>query len=69
VRFPLTAELLEEVRRFELRSACVHCFHFVGERCSLEWPFEDQRHWPIDAPLPDGSPPTEIALCKEFELA
>jgi hypothetical protein len=36
--------------------------------CAHDWPDEGQRRWPLDAPNPDGSRPTEVAFCKEFEL-
>ena len=70
MKFPLTQELIEEARRFELRSACRDCFYWrpaIGA-CAHDWPDEGQRRWPIDAPNADGSIPTEVAFCKEFEL-
>jgi hypothetical protein len=71
VKFALTAQLLDEARRFELRSACRDCFYWRPARqaCAHDWPDEGQRRWPLDAPNPDGSLPTEVAFCKEFELA
>jgi hypothetical protein len=75
VRFPITARLLEEAERYQLRSACRDCFFFVrraGEaepRCAHEWPDRGQGRWPLDAPDADGAVPTEAAFCKEFELA
>jgi len=70
VKFALTEQLLAEARRFELRSACRDCFYWRPERvaCAHDWPDEGQRRWPLDAPNPDGSRPTEAAFCKEFEL-
>ena len=71
MKFPLTSQLIEEARRYELRSSCRHCF-FWREKvsaCAHDWPDEGQRRWPIDAPNEDGSLPTEAAFCKEFELA
>ena len=72
MKFPLTEQLLEEARRFELRSACRDCFFFRAEggieRCAHDWPDEGQGRWPLDAPNPDGTRPTEVAFCKEFEL-
>jgi hypothetical protein len=70
VKFPLTQQLLDEARRFELRSACRDCFFWSERRqaCRHDWPDEGQRRWPLDAPNPDGSAPTEVAFCKEFEL-
>jgi len=70
VKFALTAQLLDEARRFELRSACRDCFFWRAGRdaCAHDWPDEGQRRWPLDAPNPDGSLPTEVAFCKEFEL-
>jgi hypothetical protein len=71
VKFALTEQLLDEARRFELRSACRDCFYWRPARqaCAHDWPDEGQRRWPLDAPNPDGSLPTEVAFCKEFELA
>jgi hypothetical protein len=86
VKFALTALLLDEAHRFELRSACRDCFYWRPDRgprvasvsggvdeavhgaCAHDWPDEGQRRWPLDAPNPDGSRPTEVAFCKEFEL-
>jgi hypothetical protein len=70
MKFPLTEQLIAEARRFELRSACRHCFFFVRGRCAHDWPDEGQSRWPLDAPDPvTGAAPTEAAFCKEFELA
>ena len=70
MRFPLTEQLLDEARRFGLRSACRDCFFWRPDRgaCAHDWPDEGQRRWPLDAPGPDGARPTEVAFCKEFEL-
>ena len=70
MRFPLTAQLIDEARRFNLRSACRDCIFWIErtQSCLHGWPDEGQRRWPLDAPLPDGSAPTEAAFCKEFEL-
>jgi hypothetical protein len=70
VKFPLTAQLLDEARRFQLRSACCDCFYWRAGRaaCAHDWPDEGQRRWPLDAPSSDGTAPTEVAFCKEFEL-
>jgi hypothetical protein len=70
VKFPLTAQLVDEARRFALRSACQDCFFWRPARaaCAHDWPDEGQRRWPLDAPDPDGTLPTEVAFCKEFEL-
>jgi hypothetical protein len=70
VKFALTEQLLDEARRFGLRSACRDCFYWRPARdaCAHDWPDEGQRRWPLDAPNPDGSAPTEVAFCKEFEL-
>jgi hypothetical protein len=69
VKFPLTEQLLEEARRFELRSACRDCFFWSERRgeCWHGWPDEGQRRWPLDAPEPGGERPTTAAFCKEFE--
>ena len=69
MKFPLTQQLLDEARRFELRSACRDCFFWRGTKCAHDWPDEGQRRWPLDAPNADGTTPTEAAFCKEFELA
>jgi hypothetical protein len=71
VKFPLTAQLVDEARRFELRSACQHCFHWDASRgeCRHGWPDEGQRRWPLDVvDSITGQPPREAAFCKEFEL-
>ena len=70
MKFPLTLQLIEEARRFELRSACCHCFYWSEQRqaCWHEWPDEGQRRWPLDAPDADGKLPEHAAFCKEFEL-
>ena len=70
MRFPLTEQLLDEARRFSLRSACRDCFFWrpALDACAHDWPDEGQRRWPLDAPGPDGARPTEVAFCKEFEL-
>lgn len=74
MKFPLTAQLIEEAKRFDLRFACRDCFFWRpavggGGACAHGWPDEGQRRWPIDASDPvTGSPPTDAAFCKEFEL-
>jgi hypothetical protein len=70
MKFPLTEQLLEEARRFELRSACRDCFYWSERRgeCWHGWPDEGQRRWPLDAPDEGGERPTTVAFCKEFEL-
>ena len=70
MKFPRTEQLLEEARRFELRSACRDCFYWSERRgeCWHGWPDEGQRRWPLDAPDADGERPTAVAFCKEFEL-
>jgi hypothetical protein len=68
VKFPLTQELIDEARRFELRSACRDCFFWRGTHCAHDWPDEGQRRWPLDAPDADGKLPAHAAFCKEFEL-
>ena len=71
MKFPLTQQLLDEARRYELRSSCRDCLFFSARRdeCWHGWPDEGQRRWPLDAPDSDGKRPTEAAFCKEFELA
>lgn len=71
MKFPLTLQLVEEARRFELRSACRDCAFWLTKRneCLHGWPDEGQRRWPLDvdqagtAELPDS-----VSWCKEFEL-
>ncbi|MDB4955147.1 MAG: hypothetical protein JWO36_2716 [Myxococcales bacterium] len=71
MKFPLTEQLIAEARRFDLRSACCHCFYWNAreQKCWHDWPDEGQRRYPIDAIDPvTGEKPTEVAFCKEFEL-
>ena len=70
MKFPLTEQLLDEARRFELRSACRDCLFWIERRgeCAHGWPDEGQRRWPLDEPGVDGARPAEVAFCKEFEL-
>jgi len=70
VKFPLTQQLIDEARRFALRSACRDCFYWNAQRdvCWHEWPDIGQRRWPLDALDADGKLPAEAAFCKEFEL-
>lgn len=69
MRFPLSDEDRSEIVRFQLRSACCHCFFYVPEesRCAHEWPSEEQATWPLTGEE-GGEPAAEISLCKEFEL-
>ncbi len=71
MKFPLTAQLIDEARRYQLRSACQHCLFWLPARgaCLHGWPDEGQRRWPLDPPEADGAAPTDAAFCKEFELA
>ena len=34
MRFPLTEQLLDEARRFNLKSACRDCFYWRGTECA-----------------------------------
>ena len=71
MKFPLTQQLIEEARKYELRSACCHCFFWneKDQKCWHDWPDEGQRRWPLDAKDPEtGVIPHEVAFCKEFEL-
>ena len=68
MKFPLTLQLIEEAKQFELRSACCHCFFWRGDKCAHDWPDEGQRRWPLDTPDADGKLPAFAAFCKEFEL-
>ena len=69
MKFPLTEQLVDEARRFNLRSACRDCLFWTNRDCLHGWPDEGQRRWPLDALSADGTRPTEAAFCKEFELA
>jgi hypothetical protein len=71
VRFPLTPSLIDEATRFALRAGCAHCFHFHARSggCASGWPLEGQERFPLDAPTPDGTIPSEVVFCREFELA
>ena len=69
MRFPLSDEDRNEIIRFALRSACVHCFFYRQDKgsCAHEWPSKQQAQWPLAGE--DGSRPAdEMSLCKEFEL-
>jgi len=70
MRFPLTQQLIDEARRYELRSACRDCLFWLTapQACLHGWPDEGQRRWPLDAKDSAGASPTEVAFCKEFEL-
>ena len=70
MQFPLTNQLIDEARQFELRSACRDCFFWLRDRgaCVHGWPDEGQRRWPLDAIGDDGQAPSTVAFCKEFEL-
>jgi hypothetical protein len=70
MKFALTQQLIDEARRYELRSACCHCFYWDArkEACKHDWPDEGQRRWPLDAKDSAGEAPREVAFCKEFEL-
>ncbi|MBK9036307.1 MAG: hypothetical protein IPL61_34520 [Myxococcales bacterium] len=70
MQFPLTQQLIDEARRFELRSACRDCSFWLAARgaCVHGWPDEGQRRWPLDAHATDEPTPTTAAFCKEFEL-
>jgi hypothetical protein len=73
VRFPLTEQLLQEARTFELRAACRDCFYWNARdgECWHGWPDEGQRQWPLGAQTEEGvalSAGSEVAFCKEFEL-
>jgi hypothetical protein len=60
MKFPLTERLIEEARKFELRSACEHCLYWIKGSCLHGWPDDGQRRWPLSG--------DEAAFCKEFEL-
>lgn len=77
MRFPLTEQLLEEAKAFELRAACRDCFYWNAAQgeCWHGWPDEGQRQWPLavkaaDADGAAAAPAvgSEVAFCKEFEL-
>jgi hypothetical protein len=62
VRAPLNPRFFEQLRIYDLRFTCPDCVHFTGQVCAHEWPTADH----LAPPAPDA---TEIATCKEFELA
>ncbi len=80
MRFALTEQLLDEARRFGLRSACRDCLYWRAPTpprdaaparaggCLHGWPEHGQGRWPLDAVGDDGAAPTEAVFCKEFEL-
>ena len=70
MQFPLTAQLVDEARRYQLRSACQDCLFWLSARgaCLHGWPDEGQRRWPLDAHAEGEPAPTTAAFCKEFEL-
>lgn len=71
MKFPLTQQLIDEAKKFNLRSACGDCFYWDAkrERCKHDWPDEGQRRWPLDAIDPlTGETPKSVAFCKEFEI-
>ena len=49
MRFPLTEQLLQEARAFQLRAACRDCFYWNAAKgeCWHGWPDEGQRQWPL----------------------
>lgn len=49
MRFPLTEQLLQEAKAFELRAACRDCFYWNAAKgeCWHGWPDEGQRQWPL----------------------
>lgn len=79
MKFPLTPTLVAQAAQYNLRSACQHCFFFrtmpadgpqAAKQCVHGWPDEGQHRFPLDAPDPQtGEVPTDVAFCKEFELA
>lgn len=69
MKFPLTQELIDEAKRFHLKTACHDCFYWMPARtvCAHDWPDEGQRR-ELDEPNADGTLPAFAAFCKEFEL-
>lgn len=49
MRFPLTEQLLQEARTYQLRAACRDCFYWNAAKgeCWHGWPDEGQRQWPL----------------------
>ena len=71
MRFTLTERLIEEARRYELRSACRDCLYWDvrAAQCRHGWPDEGQGRWPLDAvDERTGQAPADATFCKEFEL-
>jgi hypothetical protein len=56
-------QLLDEVRRFELRATCESCVHFaeLTRGCAQGYPNHEHLH----RKLAEGE---EVVFCKEFEL-
>lgn len=57
-------QLRREARRYSLRFTCESCAWFDAERGSCSHAFPNDAHRAIDLDLV-----TEVAFCKEFELA
>jgi hypothetical protein len=57
LRFPLTEQLLQEARTFELRAACRDCFYWNAAQgqCWHGWPDEGQRQWPLAVVAADAA--------------
>ncbi len=74
MRFPLTQQLLDEAKAFELRAACRDCFFWNAKdgECWHGWPDEGQRQWPLGNATADEQEAvtagSDVAFCKEFEL-
>jgi hypothetical protein len=70
MRFLADARLLDEARRYELRSACRDCFFYVRAegRCAHGWPPGDQTRTVAEAAATSGEA-AGVSFCKEFELA
>ena len=69
MRLPRDPRFTDEKKLFVLRHTCEECAFFVAaaESCAHEWPTELHRRAYYE-PGPAAAAPSEIVLCKEFEL-
>jgi hypothetical protein len=71
MRFTVDARLLDEARRYELRSACRDCLFYVRAegRCAHGWPPGNQTRTVAEAAAASSKEAASVSFCKEFELA
>lgn len=58
------AQLIDEVRRFELRFSCESCAHFDPERALCANGYPNEQHRTLDL-----TTARTIVFCKEYELS